>query len=182
MSEATSLTIAAEKDALSGRKKRGSHPIFHAIRQGEYERVKKYLSNGPHVASVLSIENLTPLLLASHLGKNEIAKLLLRAGANVNASTLKGKAALHLAVESENMKLVQLLTEKGANVDARNEGGHSPLHLASFTGNTRIIRFLIKRGANVNLKSRRGLTPTAIAKQKKHTEAVRVLKEAGGRI
>jgi len=59
----------------------------------------------------------TPLMVASAMDKDDIAKLLLKAGANVNAETKDGKTALYIALVSKKPKMVGLLLDSGADFD-----------------------------------------------------------------
>ncbi|KAI9764162.1 MAG: hypothetical protein M1840_008644 [Geoglossum simile] len=52
----------------------------------------------------------TPLLRAAEKGHETVARLLLEKGADLNAKTLDGKTALHLAAENGHVMVVRLLT------------------------------------------------------------------------
>lgn len=60
----------------------------------------------------------TPLCKAVQGGKDNVVRLLLAAGADVNLKDIWGNSALHLAVKAGSEKLTLLLLEHGADVDA----------------------------------------------------------------
>jgi len=98
-----------------------------------------------------------PLAQAVHRGNTGIVKFLIDHGANVNYPEDWGPS--HEAVLS-NIEMVKLLLAKGADINA----GYMPaLHAAIFKGSERtvedIVEFLIQRGANVNAKDTWGYTP-----------------------
>ena len=61
----------------------------------------------------------------------EIVRLLLDAGANVDAANKHGDTALILAACNGRMEIVRLLLDAGANVDAANTKGGTALTLAA---------------------------------------------------
>jgi ankyrin repeat protein len=64
-------------------------------------------------------------------GHNEIAKLLISKGADVNAKGgLMGGTPLDTAAKRGQKEIVELLIANGANVNAKNADGHTPLDWA----------------------------------------------------
>jgi ankyrin repeat protein len=60
----------------------------------------------------------------------EAARLLIDAGADVNAQRQNGDTALHLAAAAGNVAMIQLLADNGAKLDVRNAAGYTPLDAA----------------------------------------------------
>ncbi len=58
------------------------------------------------------------------MGYNEIVVLLLRAGCDPNASTVRGETALHLATRANQIEAMKLLLKGRANVDDRAKVAH----------------------------------------------------------
>jgi ankyrin repeat protein len=73
---------------------------------------------------------LAPLLFAAREGQLEIGRLLLDAGADINARAGDGKDALGLAVFNGNYAFAALLVEAGANVNQADAEGFTPLFWA----------------------------------------------------
>ena len=73
---------------------------------------------------------LTPLVFAAREGDLESARLLVKAGANINQQTEYGWTPLLTAVNNRNYRVAQFLIEQGANVNLANKGGWTPLYLA----------------------------------------------------
>ena len=63
------------------------------------------------------------LMLASHKGYTEIAKMLLAAGANVNVYANEGSTALLFASEQGNIDLVRALVNANVNINAQDKNG-----------------------------------------------------------
>ena len=110
---------------------------------------------------------LTPLVFAAREGDLESARLLAKAGANINQQTEYGWTPLLTAVNNRNYRVAQFLIEQGANVNLANKGGWTPLYLAVDNRNIeggdypvpkadldhlQLIELLLQKGANPNLK------------------------------
>ncbi|XP_065602258.1 ankyrin repeat domain-containing protein 22 [Cyrtonyx montezumae] len=71
------------------------------------------------------------LLMISKTKQNEnLVKMLLRAGADVNATDFSGSTALHYACEMRNQAVIPLLLEAHADVSVKNQDGETPLDIA----------------------------------------------------
>jgi len=82
--------------------------------------------------------------------RNEIARLLIQHGADVNRATKLGsedkggETALHFAVKNQNPQLIRILLAAGADKNAKNDQGYTPLDYAKFPdfANTEVINVL----------------------------------------
>lgn len=72
----------------------------------------------------------------------EVAKLLLDAGASVNAKDDKGCTPLHHAASSGHKGLVNLLLARGASLQARDDSGQRPIDYAGPTTDTELLQLL----------------------------------------
>ena len=72
----------------------------------------------------------TPLSVVTTWGDVEAARLLLEAGAEIDAKLEFGDTALHRAVLFGNVELVKLFLESGASIDERNDEGRTARDLA----------------------------------------------------
>jgi ankyrin repeat protein len=98
------------------------------------------------------------LMFAARVGDLESARLLVRAGANVNDKDAWGVGALVLAAHSGFDPLVDFLLEAGADANAA-EAGFGALHEAILRRNERMVTALLAHGADANAPLRTW-TPT----------------------
>jgi len=106
-----------------------------------------------------------PLHIAIAQDKVEIAKLLLKHGANPNQqdATNKDRSPLHIAASNGNENLVRLLLTHLANVNLQDNAGNSPLYYAVVFNKPEIIQLLLHNKANAILKNKRGETAISAA-------------------
>lgn len=76
-----------------------------------------------------------------------VIKILLNAGANINAKIIKGENALLTAINSQSVEVVKLLLAHSVDVSAKNIRGDTALSRAKEMGSTEIIQMLINAGA-----------------------------------
>ena len=100
-------------------------------------------------------------------GNVEIARMLVKAGARVNAKAHDGMTSLMYAAENANKTLVRMLLRAGARVNARAKDGYTSLMEActSASWESRSVYYddsdaiktvctLLDAGANVNMKTK----------------------------
>jgi ankyrin repeat protein len=73
---------------------------------------------------------MTPLLFAARDGSLEAARVLIDAGANLNAADPNGMTPLMMAITNGQIRVAQLLVDKGADVRAADWYGRTPLWAA----------------------------------------------------
>ena len=140
-----------------------------------------------------------------HGPKADYIRILIEAGADVNAKDNSGRTPLSVAKKPEIIKLlkdeeatnkllsacskghwpnypkadyIRVLIDEGANVNARDNNGDTPLLYAADSSPPEIVTLLIKAGADVNFRDREGLTPLTFAD---NLEIINLLKDAGAR-
>ncbi|CAN0278798.1 unnamed protein product, partial [Ectocarpus fasciculatus] len=115
----------------------------------------------------LTAKGRTPLALTAEFGLFEATKVLLEAGADVNAPAdyADGSAALSLANLSDcNVDAtMKVLIQHGADVNARNTDGLSALHHAADHNEVDGINVLISAGAIIEAPDKHKGTPLAAA-------------------
>jgi ankyrin repeat protein len=111
----------------------------------------------------------------------DVARLLLRFGADVTAASTVGYTALHSAVRTGRAGVVQVLLGHGADVNAKPPGYRlTPLHVAVDDGRIELAETLLDHGADVNAVDGVGLTPLAMAAERGYQKLVKVLIRRGG--
>jgi ankyrin repeat protein len=113
----------------------------------------------------------TPLTKAIYHHDKELAKMLIEAGADVNARNNRGETPLEKAIYHGYEELAKMLIEAGADVNARNNRGKTPLMLTVITANLglavfveELAKMLIQAGADVNARDNDGRTALDMAK------------------
>ena len=107
--------------------------IFQAIVDGQIDRVRGCLEaasgreGAQHAANLRDDNAMTPLHFAADRGLADVAALLLRHGACVDAVDTEGQSPLMLAVMCEHEDVVKLLLEHGADAGLANAGGETAL-------------------------------------------------------
>ena len=131
--------------------KGGRTPLVEAADRGHIECVKWLLNKGA------SVENLNgggggALQLASFQCNRPLVRILLRAGANVNAQGGGGSYhnALQAAVFRENLDIARLLLESGADVNTQCGQYGTALQIACYRGSAEIVQMLLDFNADVN--------------------------------
>ena len=94
----------------------------------------------------------TPLDITSYKGNIELAKMLIRRGADVNSKNSWGISPLHIASMDGKIELAELLIENGADVNITDDFGKTPLRTTINTGNIEMVNLLLSKGASINKK------------------------------
>jgi len=124
-------------------------------------------------------DGMTALHWATYQDDLELAKLLVRAGANVKATNRYGVRPLSLACTNGNGAMVEMLLNAGADPNAALPGGETPLMTAARTGVLASVKALVSRGASVDSKDeRRGQTALMWAAAEGHAAVVQALIDA----
>lgn len=101
------------------------------------------------------------LHVASAVGSTVMVRILLDAGANVNATTeYERRTPLHLACLCDNVDVLELLLNCATcDLDAKDRNGNTPLHYAVKTADPKLVKLLVRYGASTQLRNFRGVTP-----------------------
>ena len=83
----------------------------------------------------------TPLHIVSNWGDCEAIKILIEAGADINASGETGFTPLHCATEQNHIEAVALLLSLGEEM-VQDANGHTPTELADLLEHKEIIKIL----------------------------------------
>ncbi len=124
---------------------------------------------------------MTPLSFAINLGKSDVARTLIEAGADLNATDDMNRTPLINSLENENIEIAKLLIASGADVNKPSKYGEIALNEAIRLNYTEISQMLIKSGADVNAMDQFDRTPLMAAATVGNIEIFRMLLEAGAK-
>lgn len=92
-------------------------------------------------------------------GQLDILKLLLEAGANIEAKDTKRQTPLHLAASYKvAAEIVTFLVNNHANLNALDGDGKTPLIHSAMEGYLETTKILVARGARIDIKDKNGKT------------------------
>ncbi len=191
-----------------------AHQFLEACRQGRVDIVEYWVNQegfrpNDEFISSLAEDTVSGLFVASLTGRNDVVKLLVEVGAQLN-QTWNGATPLFVASQNGHADLVQVLVKAGADLNqswngvtplfqACQEGhakvvqvlvdpeadlnqtwnGATPLFQASKNGHTKVVQILVDAGADLNQADDNGATPLFMASQNGHAEVVEILVKSG---
>ena len=121
-----------------------------------------------------------PLIQAASCRYKECLKVLIDAGADVNAADFMGGTPILSATCNNDYLCVQLLIDAGANVNGHPDHcGHTPLSAAVSNGNEECVRRLVAAGADPNKANPSGQPPLMIAATNGNLNLVEILLKEG---
>jgi ankyrin repeat protein len=137
--------------------------LLQAAREGNLDRLKQSLARGADVNS-RNTEGWTPLMIAVHLGHQEIIRALLEhEPSQVNARNHHGWTPLRFAVEMGDAETLKMLLASGAEANAPDHEGTTALMQAAGEGNLECLEILLAAGADYRARNKMGETASHIA-------------------
>lgn len=147
--------LAAQGIDVNAANKFGDTAILEAASGSNLALIEFLISKGANVNDAnklagkvkhgdIALVGLTPLMLAVPYASPEFVRVLLDAGASLNARDSRGMTALMFAVstDSQNPKNVRLLLKRGADPALKDQNGDTALDWARKIGNPVTIRLL----------------------------------------
>jgi ankyrin repeat protein len=124
-----------------------SKSCCHAASIGDLMRVKTLIKKHPNCINSDGIldgkSGYTPLHYASRAGHLAIVKVLIEAGAAVNAATTAGGAtSLHRAAYAGHRDIVEVLLHSGALLHLADADGQTALYKATQQGHSEVVELL----------------------------------------
>jgi ankyrin repeat protein len=153
-----------------------SDRFYQAIRNNDLSSLRTLIKTSD--VNIKDQRESTPLMYAAAYGSLDAVKLLLDAGADVNAKNAFDVTAL-LWCANELAK-VRSLIEKGANVNARSKQGRTALLIAAaHDGNSQTVKLLIEKGADISARDQMQKSALLEAAEANDTDSIRLLLAKG---
>lgn len=148
-----------------------SQLLMAAVVSGDTEAVRRLIAEGVEIDERFPVVNgfndaHTPLLVAARDGHTDIVRLLLEAGADVNATEPTfGAVPLHKAVYNGHVESTRIIAAwPGIDLDFQGAtNGYTPLHDALWHGYEECSLAVIEAGAGLRLVGHDGKTPLGLA-------------------
>ncbi len=153
-----------------------SERFYRAVRDNDLKTLRALVKTGD--TNVRDKRGSTPLMYAAAAGSLDTMRILLAAGADVNARNAFDATALMWGIGDADK--VRVLIEKGADVNARSRSGRTPLLLAaSQAGASATVQLLISKGADPAARDNFQRTALHAATQANDLEMVTLLVRKG---
>lgn len=156
-------------------------PVADAAMRGDAGAVRTLLERGGDPDAAQG-DGMTALHWAAERGDEEVALLLIEAGANLDPVTRLGAyTPTHLAARGGHTAIIRALLEGGAAPSAATTTGSvTPLHFAAASADPTAVVTLLEHGADPDAReSRWGQTPLMFAAAAGRDDLVRALLEHG---
>ena len=130
--------------------KRPDLDLYEACALGSAERVRHLIAEDPASVNTFSPDGFAPVALAAFFGHPDVVRLLVDAGADVNAQARNAMkvAAIHAAVAARDVRSVEILLRSGADPNLQQQQGVTPLQVAEANNDAPILALLKAHGAS----------------------------------
>jgi ankyrin repeat protein len=146
--------------SAEGEQQRNQGKLHNAVHKGDAIEVEQRLKLGANPEG----RSRFPLLdRAIENGHDEVLRLLVEAGADIERTSHDGWAPLTRADAEDQTEMAAYLISVGANESARYRHGFSPLHKAARKGDSERCSILLRGGADVEAKAADGATALLLA-------------------
>jgi ankyrin repeat protein len=152
--------------------------LFYAVHDCNLEEVRAHLAAGVD-PSEFDSDGQTALTVCARHGNAELAKVLLDAGAKVDAcGTAYMQTPLCFTANKGDVDLARVLLEAGADVNI-NCANETPLSCATASGNVEIMRLFLEHGARVKDDKGKSMLEYITQYTKNREEVEQLLREHG---
>jgi ankyrin repeat protein len=147
-----------------------------AERQDSFsDTVELLLEKGANGLGVKVNGSWTPLHYAVSTNQTEATRILLDAGADIEAKDIDEWTPLYVAAWNGAKEAATLLLDWGASQNIRSSSGWTPLHAAAGWNRYQVAQLLLDRGANIEAKDSDHWTPLYVAAWNGSTETAKCL-------
>ncbi|AHI07202.1 ankyrin repeat domain protein [Bdellovibrio bacteriovorus W] len=158
--------------------------LLEAVIHRDSETVRKVLSKDKSGLEKTDERKRTPLLIATFNDDIETARLLIEAGADVNAQDDKLDSPLLYAGAEGRLQILKMILKAKPNFKIYNRYGGTALIPACERGHVEVVKELLKTDIDINHKNKLGWTALLEAVilgtgGQKHQEIVKLLVDAG---
>ena len=157
-------------------------PLVKAAFKEDLQEVEKLAFASPDLNVRDKNTNMTALEQAVENANLEIVRVLLRAGADVNAANERGGTPLMFLRDNATVDLVRELLSAGVKVNARDESGGTALMNAASQNKYEVVKELIEAGAKFDLHDTEGRTALMFAATNEDSRIAKLLIDAGADI
>jgi ankyrin repeat protein len=154
--------------------------IAEAISEGNVAIVEAMIRGGATLAGKTDEGGRPALMIAVENGNIDLVKILLLAGAEINARNWDDRRPVTEAVAQGRMDLTEILLAHGADANTTTENG-TLLTDAVVSDDEQLVKALLERRADANATDRNGRTPLGLAKAAAASGIVDLLVRAGAR-
>ena len=173
--------LIARKAKVDFRDSAGFSSLAFACKEGLDSMAKLLLNKGADPNLEVQ-EGTTPLMVACYNKYYKIIKMLLQAGAFVNAQSTKKSdciTALHVASINNDIQLVNILLNANADINIQDARGKTPMHIACANGNEEMVQCFLLKKPDLSLCDNNGKSLLHAAIDSNNTKVVTTLLEAG---
>lgn len=151
---------------------KGLSGLYLAVAEPSF-KVAKVLIDWPKTdVDARTLQDESPLMMASLKGYLELAKQLIERGGDVNKT---GWTPLHYAATGGHVEIIKLLLEEHAYIDAESPNGSTPLMMAAMYGTAAAAKLLMEEGADPSIKNELGLTAIDFAQKANRQDVVEAI-------
>ncbi|MDR3348223.1 MAG: ankyrin repeat domain-containing protein [Acidaminococcales bacterium] len=116
--------------------------FFYAVSQGDTAKVETMLAQGADPNAHSGVSGFSALMAACLFSDDALARILVKAGADVNQRTLQGESALYYAIVRNNTEMALMLLENGAQTQIKTIAGDTLYQAARRHNNARLMTAL----------------------------------------
>lgn len=163
--ESAVVALALRGFDLNSQNEKGDSGLHVGLREGSLKVVNFLLTQRAVRVELHNRQGESPLMIAAIKGHLDVARQLIRRGAEVNKP---GWTPLHYAAsraEPDSGDMVRLLLEHHAYIDAESPNRSTPLMLAAMYGHRDLVPLLLEDGADPSPRNEQGLTAVDFARR-----------------